>query len=359
MKKNPFSVADSAIVHLHDLLNKNSHFLLTERGTTNHCPMALVALANMGANEQRMTAFYLNWKNSFIEKTHPSSLNFMEKDWWQHCGNVDAFFDLQRYFERAVRQHGATTVFETVFKRISFAPASGAFHALIRMMYGYAARHEGEIAAGLAYMVCAHLPMDFVRDTDSIAPEHSKVNSVTDGLARLRTFSFQLKEANLISTRLRAIANDETFIQRCPRLNFYADAMQELAHIAITLYWQTADFTVLHMVTGLSAARQLFSIMPASVQAQWFLHVWRAFCASYVAVGAPRIDDGLLRQDADSQANISHCLNRNAEEWADMFAQACASDDEHVIKMTYTCFLENQAEQHSLYVAAARRLLAK
>ena len=36
--------------HLHHLLDVNRAFSLNGRGTTNHCPMALHALHEMGAN---------------------------------------------------------------------------------------------------------------------------------------------------------------------------------------------------------------------------------------------------------------------------------------------------------------------
>ena len=44
--------------HLYSLLDANQAFALNGRGTTNHCPMALHALHEMGASPQQLQRFF-------------------------------------------------------------------------------------------------------------------------------------------------------------------------------------------------------------------------------------------------------------------------------------------------------------
>lgn len=50
--------------HLHQLLDANRAFALNGRGTTNHCPMALHALHEMGASPARLQRFFAHWQAS-------------------------------------------------------------------------------------------------------------------------------------------------------------------------------------------------------------------------------------------------------------------------------------------------------
>ena len=48
--------------YLHQLLDANQAFALNGRGTTNHCPMALHALHEMGASPARLQRFFAHWQ---------------------------------------------------------------------------------------------------------------------------------------------------------------------------------------------------------------------------------------------------------------------------------------------------------
>ena len=50
--------------HLYSLLDANQAFALNGRGTTNHCPMALHALYEMGASPQQLQQFFTHWQNT-------------------------------------------------------------------------------------------------------------------------------------------------------------------------------------------------------------------------------------------------------------------------------------------------------
>jgi hypothetical protein len=328
-----------AVQHtLQYLLDENTRFALDARGTTNHCPMALVALARMGATPDRLKAFFAQWSENYaIDETQPG-MALAGDDWLAHVGNPAAFGSLRRHFAAAIGRDGAPAIIAEVMRRAPHAPGTGAFHAFIRIGYGLEAGHGGEIASGLAAYVATNLPVD-IDCTDRRA-----ALSVEEGFAGL---SGQLAgrdwPVGSITGRLEAIAADPTFRRILQSPPAGASLLDDLARVSITLYWQTADFTVLHMVTGVHAARIVLAQLPASMARPMEASFWAALCAAYVSVGAPP----LVAPDAPKPQAA----------WPDVLRRATASDDDHVIKMVYTCFQESKRyPDSSWYLAAASRL---
>ena len=324
---------------LQHLLDENARFALGARGTTNHCPMALVALARMGAAPDRLQAFFARWTEKYaIIETQPA-IALAGNDWLAQVGNPAAFSSLCRHFAQAIGHDGAPAVMGVVLSLAPHAPATDAFHAVIRMGYGIEAGHAGEIASGLASYVATNLPIDIDCTGRATAV------SVEEGFAAV---SDQLAgrewPVGSITGRLKAIAADPTFRRALQSPPAGPALLDDLARASIALYWQTADFTVLHMVTGLYAARSVLSQLPASLVHQMRPSIWAALCAAYVSVGAPP----LIPIDAPTVSAA----------WPELLQRAIASDDDHVIKMVYTCFRESaQYPDSSFYLAAASRLV--
>src|SRR5262249_24611725 len=106
------------------------------------------------------------------------------------------------------------------------------------------------------------------------------------------------------------------------------ELLRLLAAAAVRLYAQVPNFTLLHLVTGTHAARVGLESFPALAAPAFCRALWGDWCAAYATVGAPRFE------------------NREAEgpaaDWPQIFAAARASDDDHVIKLTWTCHEEEQ-----------------
>lgn len=339
------------------LLDANRDFLLVANGTTNHCPMALIALARMGASEQRLLDFFESWKQHFAIPIAMQNQQIISGEWINYLGDVSAFHALQDYFYTQIRQRDVTSVLCEVIEKNAFTAASGAFHAIIRLAYGLAEKHDGEIAAGLAYLVSAHLPIRLhsISDKDGQpAGQRSHVSSVMQGLSNIAGQTFSQYEGDMITTRMRAAAADPDFIQHCPDLDFYADVLHDLADAALQLYWRSPSFIALHMVTGVSAAGQIIRFLSAQLPRslgqrllrQLFDDLWPAFCAAYVVAGAVPLSPGLLpTQSAPLDLTWRECIER-----------AIQSHDEHLIKMTYTCYLENGLCHSPMYLKVVQRL---
>ncbi|MEM4989496.1 questin oxidase family protein [Collimonas sp. H4R21] len=329
---------------LHRLLDANARYADDNKGLTNHCPMALCALAGMGAQPARLQEFFDTWQHRSAVPARPV-LKAVGRDTWLACiGDASAVSALREYFEEWIWSAGADAVLEQVLGRIPFAPASGAFHALIRLAYGLEAQHLSEIAAGLAALVCGNLHID--------AGSHQRIPaaSVNQGLAILsRVLHGTVFTGSLIVTRLRAVAGYPLFYAVLPAAPMQPQLLDAMARAAISLYWQTNNFTALHIVTGLHAARRVLSHLPEALVQRLLPDLWVAVCAAYVSIGAPPL------AASDAISDDAETLIDNADTWQDLFTTAIASDDDHVIKMVYTCYCENLRAPSPLYLAAAAR----
>lgn len=329
----------SADTTLQALLDDNARYALGARGTTNHCPMALVALARMGATPARLQAFHARWIERFAILEGDPVITVAADNWTAQRGESASFASLRDYFVAWIKQDGVNHVLQTVFGNMPPAPATGAFHALIRIAYGLEAAHAGEIAAGLAAYVVNNLPIPLVMRARAPAA------SVRAGFAQLAALMNNRDWPDgAITGRLRAVAADLAFQQVAPAPPQNAHLLDDIAEVAIHLYWQTRNFTVLHMVTGVNAARVAAACLSAEQAASLTDALWSSLCAAYVSVGAPTL--------VESQIPAA------SRDWPQLFAQAIQSDDDHVIKMVYTCFRESQSNASLPYRMVAERLLS-
>jgi hypothetical protein len=334
---------------LHALLDANARFDLSGKGTTNHCPMALIALSEMGASDARLEQFFAHWEQHFALPAATDVPPVARENWLNELGG-DNFAGLQRCFidwmdEMGGGQAGVDQVLQAVLRQIPFAPASGAFHALIRLAYGLASAHVPEIAAGLAYLVVGNLAIPALPDhTPSVDRPEQALAMLSQAMAESRY------PGPSIVGRLRAVVADARFAASLRQVAMDSDFLAQLARIAIAAYWQTRDFTVLHMVTGVHAARLLFARLPQPLVQQLLPELWLALCAAYVSVGAPALINYQSLVDQLDQTNL-------AEDWPAVLALAVNSNNDHLIKMTYSCHQENLQYPSPLYFATAQRLL--
>ncbi|HTI16613.1 MAG TPA: questin oxidase family protein [Trinickia sp.] len=323
---------------LSELLDANARFDLAAKGTTNHCPMALIALAKMGASPFRLREFFDMWEREYALPAPGGSPIIGRSEWSRHLGDTAAFAALRLCFLDWIAEDGAITVINGVLNEVPFAPASGAFHALIRIAYGIEAEHRGEIASGLAALVSSHLPIA-VNINGSRCAE--SVDAAFSGAARV--MGNDVVGGHSIAARLRAVADDVRFRQAIPAPPTSPSLLDDVARTTIAAYWRTSDFTVLHTVTATHAARILFAQLPDSLVIHLLSGLWIALCAAFAIVRRPE--------------NLESCAPNVDSGWNEICRKAVLSNDDHVIKMTYTCFCEDRRHPSPLYRASAARLV--
>lgn len=334
---------------LFSLLDKNREFALNARGTTNHCPMALSALAKMGASDQQLQNFYDFWSQKFCLPRDQNGCHGGIQGWKASLGRREDFHALQGYFQAEIEVCSVQKVLIDVLDASVFAPATGAFHALIRLSYGLEVGHKGEVAAGLAFLVCANL----VLAQPQVVPPKSDLPDTQSVAQRFSLFHRQFRDVNFeadsITTRLQLVANDRIFWQTHTQMGELGNTqslIDDMAVVAIRLYIQTKNFTVLHMVTGVAALRVLLNSEPTLNQTRIIESFWLAFCAAYVSVGAPALleDEGVM--------GVSEHKSEGESAWLKYMELARGSKDDHVIKLTYTCWSEDRQRRLPYYLQA-------
>lgn len=323
---------------LRRLLDENARFDLANRGTVNHLPMALYALARMGASDERLVEYFHWWEANRALPRTDSERPVEWEEWTRHIGDAAMFSALWEFFSDRVAKRGPTEIIGEVFPLVSGGIAAAAFHGLIRLAYGIEADHAGEIGAGLATL-CS-------RYADLGIPKHARpAAGIEEALARIseRLSGVAFAGQGIIG-RMRAAAADPRFAAGFALPSIGPEFLGSFARVAIALYWQTGDFTVLHMVTATHAARVLFEAYPHLASAEALTAFWEAGCAAYGSVGAPALTPA--PPPAENQP------------WSRIFAGAVQSNDDHVIKLTYSCHCESTRYGNPLYQAAAVRLIA-
>ena len=323
---------------LRRLLDDNARFDLANRGTVNHLPMALYALARMGASDERLVEYFHRWEANRALPRIESERQVERGEWTRHIGDAAMFSALWEFFSDRAAKRGATEIIGEVFPLVSGGIAAAAFHGLIRLAYGIEADHAGEIGAGLATL-CS-------RYADLGIPKHpSRAAEIEEALARIseRLSGVAFAGEGIIG-RMRAAVADPRFAAGFALPSIRPEFLSSFARIAIALYWQTGDFTVLHIVTATHAARVLFEGYPQLASAEALTAFWKAGCAAYASVGAPALSPASLPTESLP--------------WSRIFAGAVRSNDSHVIKLAYSCHCESSRYANPLYQAAAARLVA-
>ncbi len=334
------------MIKLHQLLTTQSANLFDEQGFAVHCPMVLSALSSLGASDEQLQNYFEIWQKenpalaNSVGPTNQSNL-ITATTWRQSLKNVQDFSALQQFFQNWIEESAPEIVMQQVLSQIPPAPASVAFHGLIRTAHGLEVNHAGEIAAGLAALVVRNFWFDLPQPARPV-----QVQSVAQALAHFseRMSAFDTPKVN-ITARMQAVVDDPRFAHSLPAVP--ANAFAEMQQNAIKLYVQHQNFTTLHMVTALHAAHKIFTRLPDALFERYLPAVWSAYCAAYVSTGAPRIVDAPVASDT-------------LLPWKTLFAAACESNRDHMIKMIYTCHQQYQRATSSdlklLYLAGANSI---
>lgn len=203
----------------------------------------------------------------------------------------------------ALDERGFGDVLST--KGFSTLLGAGAFHGVIRTAFAIESEDRDELAHALSYW----------ESSAALRP---------GGIAQ------RMAEA-AASPRLAGV------------LAAFPRELDGLAAIVLRAYVATRDFTLLHGVTGCQAARIVLPFFAEPSEALQSLR--HALAAAYLACGAPPLDGDALAGD-ESLA------------WEDVHRCARQCDDEHDVKLAYSCWREWQRSGDDLYRRAASARVA-
>jgi|SRR5688572_26320068 hypothetical protein len=293
-------------------------------GLCNHLPLALTALDQMGAtpgqlNDYRRT--HVSWLEKLPEREAApnGAWPFRKAD---HAG----FVDLQADFRQRIAREGWEAVLRATLPDLAPGLSAAAFHGLIRTAMGVTSKHDGEIAAGLAYWA-AHwqrLGVAFGAPAES-APSADPL-SLLERVRNDPRFAFDPKKApGLIDDAMLAVGGLSGFGELIDWLDVERCTIADIARAGAVLYGATGDFTALHTVTAAQAVAVLLQyVAEPKVLLPW---LWQGVAAAYIGIGRPALPE----VDA-----IAAWRAAETPAWPELMCSALAQDDEHAVKLCYS-----------------------
>jgi hypothetical protein len=326
------------------ILEANRHYdAQFHHGLSNHLSMAIVALHELGASDARLSEFFERYC-SRLEPVPECREPIVRARWAEALGTQSRYADYLAFFQAEVARAGADGAVRAYLPALMTGVAGSSFHPLIRLGYAVHARDTADVAVSLAYFADQFLRLR--------AAPGSAVSSFSGGpLDLLRSIAETPALARhpqgdaVIFEQVRAVARMPEFAAAAASALAARDVtVPALAHAAAALYAAAPNFTSLHVVTSAHALRVLSPLLddPAAAN-RWLL---QAFGAVYVAMGTPAVnpDEDRARTEASPPPS-----------WEAIAAAAATSNDEHVIKMVYTCREEAGAYQEPLYQSFAAK----
>ena len=322
----------NARIELHRLLDRQLP-PETRSELTNHLPMALHALCELGAAPQRMREFADRYRARF-ESLAPPTVVAPLADWRASLGQGQDFAALLPTFRHALARAGRDAVLRDALPALLPGVAAAAFHGVIRTAHAIESGHEDELAQALAYWAWRWQPL--------AAPPLGEPMAFEDWTAVLvEQASDWTHDAPLISLRMAGATSSAPYRALAGRLAIEDRLLPRLTAFAAQRYADTRSFTVLHMVTGLRALRVVSPwIADLPALAPGLVH---AVTAAYLAAKVPA---GLALPAVP------------ARDWAEVVARAIASDDDHVVKIVHACRSLAALDGEDPYLRAARRAVA-
>jgi len=278
-------------------------------GLSNHLPMALLAIRRLGASDDRAREF----ETFYSRRLRPMS------------ASEEALSD--RLAEELAREGKEAFLHERV-ARLTPGIGSAAFHGIIRTAYAIDTDDLVDAVASwvTAYSRGADVSSAHLRADETSAP------LVFEAIQHDSRFEHDFSGGN-IADRIARVASFEPFHEYA----IQTPTLEELANIAVKIYLATADFTALHLVTACHATRVLEPYLASDA----LDHLATAMLAAYITIGRPAFDVEM----------------GEAPDWDTLAKQAIASNDDHDLKLVYSCREEDAVYGWGLHrMAAARRL---
>jgi len=298
-----------------------------------HHPMAITALDAMGASAEDMNRFEARYLPN-LEPLDDPVVTIEEGDEAAHLGSPRAYPEWVQYFSRAIERDGAVAVLERWVDRLIPALPAGAFHGAIRTAFALDSGAEGELARALAYWAAAY-------ETLPAAPEPGGVHSpfeVLGALSRDPELAGRRPPGRNIIERTVAAARLPVFAEAVAGTDPRQLDLDTIARALLRAYAASGDFTLLHCVTATHAFRLLSSFATDPELA--LRDLWAAAIAAYISAGSPPVDGWGLK-------------GSDALDWPEIHQHAVRRDDEHDIKLAYSCWREWQHRGDDLYRRAA------
>jgi hypothetical protein len=330
------------------LINKYDQ-LSPEYGSqlTNHLPMAIYALYEIGASKQQITDFATHHiKARKLAPLKPqTSHSFTESQHKNHLGQHAHYAAHAQYFTQHAKDNGMDATLKTHLNALMSGVCGAAFHGLLRTSYGIMSQNEAEIINGLAYWADTH---------KEITPQRPQISAQGVSLKALFNEARSLHQAGHwdhvkagapnIYSKIKRVADQCVFqdlISKNPLSS--ATSLDDLRDGALCLYESQPNFTSLHCLTAVHGLRHIYN--KAASAAQLNAEMGSALIAAYLSIGAPKI------HWADSAAPMD--LDAIKGDWEKLRN----SSNDHAIKLAYSALEEYRDTGKDAYLHVIKNMV--
>lgn len=314
-----------------DLINFND-YLSPEYGPelTNHLPMAIVALNELGASEQQIQDFTKNHikQRGLRALKRKSKIVFTEANYTNFLSQRDYYFAHDRFFTRSINKNGRD---ETLSRHIDFLMSGvcgATFHGLLRTAYGVASDNDAEISKGLAYWADTYMKItDHPAELSNNGVSLKELFEKAHNLHQQGHFSHVTAGSPNIFSKIDAVAQVDEFQNLISTTPLNSNTtLDEFRDISLNMFQTEDSFTSLHCITASHALRTLFNHVqnPESTIA----NAGHALVATYLSMGAPKLVDP-PQLSALKEGDLPY-----------EFDQIRQSSNDHAIKLAYTALEE-------------------
>lgn len=287
-------------------------------GFSNHLSMSLVALDKMGASSEQLKRYYL----SSIQRLVP-----------RNASNQKFELRYKKYLLELEKEDYELFV-QKELKHLIKGVCGAAFHPMIRLYYAKLSGVKEEMAMALAYWSMEYLELPGFTCKSDKSPEE-----IVEHLTRISPTS--RTHSSNITNRIKAKSLEISRLKECiipEEITF-----EEIRLVCLRGLAQNNDFTILHTLTSSQAFEYLHSVY--SLDSVSLKHYWTAILVAYLSC-----------EKSFSITHENHMIDEDCS-WEDILKMACDSDDDHVIKLVYTCWVECQKYSNVEYYTIAKRAL--
>lgn len=304
----------------------------------NHAPMTMIAMNKIGASDSEIKDYFSTikkvWGTTSFDLTKSHKIE--EKNWCENLNHFDFYPRYIDFFNQKIRAMGVDKTLKFSLPILLKAPASAAFHPLIRLAYGIELNNPGEIAHALSYWCSTYLPSPLAEGENILSPVESIDN------LNIKFKSFRNELSGNVRQRIQYFLDSKDFNSCLTKISVdSSDPFDILSDVISQSFFERQHFTSLHGVTSLHALRIVYEKTKFDID--YFQNYWIALCAAYLSVRT--IDESKFQKQ-----NFDEGLS-----WEQINKKAIKSKNEHVIKLSYTCKCEEEYHKKEIYKKLASR----
>lgn len=299
-------------------------------GLSNHVPMSLCALSEMGASFRELK-YYFETSTSQLILRNLESPNSDDGYLSMVLGNKESFETYYNYFYTSISKKGYEKVLKNELPILMKGVAGAAFHPLIRLKYALHSNSKKEIAISLAYWASHYLELNLnFEETDEQLSEIRK---------RIDNYTFNDINSKTITEDINRVC--ELLKGKSIKIQPKDISLSTISEFCLNEFSKNNNFTLLHTVTACHSLRYLLKYLSNKNEALRLF--WEAILVANLSTGI--------------KYNTIDIVNNVNIDWSLLKSKAIQSTNDHVIKLVYTCYDENSAKANPLYSFIAERAI--